>query len=242
MYEEKEKNSKSQFFNAYYKVIGEAYIENILNEASNKEEKYEEIEFPKTLDTWFESFHKTWKKKRDWNRRIKKIMKVSVRVAVFLAALISIMAVMTMSVEAFRIRFLNLFISRNDSYTEIKVDLIGDTMIPDLDAKAFYYFSYLPDGYEFLEANELNSTIFMIYSKDEEPLYFTQSFLPTDYQLNTENALVENVMIGEYEGMFISNQNSNLLFWTQETVAFLLDGQISKEEMLKMVKNMKKNK
>ncbi len=242
MYEEINKDSsRNKLMNSYFKILGEAHIENTLIELNEKEKEFKDLKVPDSLEQWFLEFHRKWKRKRTWNLAKRKLKKMSVKVAIFLAVCISFFAIITMSVEAFRIRFINLLISKNDSYTEIQVSMQDNVTIPEIDSDIYYYFAYLPEGYAFSEATVMKNSIFMIYLNGNDSFYFTQSYNETDYQLNTEETTVEDVKIGEYEGMFIHNLNANMVFWTQDNVTFLLEGNIPKSEMLKMAESMKKN-
>lgn len=243
MYEEINKDSsRNKLMNSYFKILGEAHMENTIIELNEKEKEFKDIKVPDSLDQWFLEFHRKWKRKRNWNLAKRKLKKMSVKVAIFLAVFISFLAIITMSVEAFRIRFINLLISKNDSYTEIQVSMQDNVTIPEIDSDIYYYFAYLPEGYAFSEATVMKNSIFMIYLNGNDSVYFTQSYNEVNYQLNTEEAFVEDVKIGEYVGIFIHNSNANIVFWIQDNVTFLLEGNIPKSEMLKMAENMKINK
>lgn len=75
MNEKSDQSNKDNIIEAYYKMIGEAHIENIIADLDSNQDKIKETTVPKSLDNWFISFEKERTKKiidKDLKRILKK--------------------------------------------------------------------------------------------------------------------------------------------------------------------------
>ncbi len=237
------KSSEENMMDAYYKMIGEAHVDNIIEELEKNKNDIDQMAVPKSLDNWFDSFERRRKKDSNKKKWMRKARKLSSRAAVFLVILIACMTVVTMSVDAFRIGFFNFFIDKKDNYTEIeKREDLSNQGVPDIDVEDFFYLSYLPTGYSFESYTIVGDSIIIQYSSQGDNIIFNQSKGDTNYQLDTEDSDVREIPLGEGGGQLIFKDDRIMLFWSVNEESFLIKGAISEHEIIKMAENLKKNK
>jgi hypothetical protein len=236
-------NGKKTMIEAYYKMIGEAHIDNLIEELESKKNEVEKVQVPHSLEDWFVEFERKRalkQKRKIWVQRMKKI---SVRAAVYLVFLIAFLTVVTLSVDAFRNRVFNYFLEKNEVYTEIeKREEDSNQVVPDIEAESFYYFSYLPPGYRYEKHTLYGDAIMIKYTNGEETILFDQDKGEATYQLDTEDAEVREVPIGNSNGQLIIKGDRTMLFWYNEDTSFLIKAYISEQEILKMAESLEKNK
>lgn len=237
------KSSEDSMMDAYYKMIGEAHIDNIIEELEKDKNNIDQMTVPKSLDTWFDSFERRRMKSSSRKKWMKRARSFSSRAAVFLVILIACMTVVTMSVDAFRIRFFNFFIDDRDNYTEIeKREDVSNQGIPNIEVENFYYLSYLPTGYRFESYTIVGDSMIIQYSSQEDIIVFNQSQGDANYQIDTEEADIREIPIGADSGQLILKDNRIMLFWSVNEESFLIKGELSEQEIIKVAENMRKNK
>jgi hypothetical protein len=59
-----------------------------------------------------------------------------------------------------------------------------------------------------------------------------------DYNLDTENAIVKEVDIGENKGFLVLKGRRSMLLWHNNEMEFLIRGFISEEEIMKMAESL----
>jgi hypothetical protein len=237
------KSSEDSMMDAYYKMIGEAHIDNIVEELEKDKNDIDKMTVPKSLDEWVDSFERRRKKISNRKKWVKRTRKLSSRAAVFLVILIACMTAVTMSVDAFRIRFFNFFVADKGNYTEIeKREDVSNQGVPDIEAENFFYLSYLPTGYGFKSYTIVGDSVIIQYSSQEEIIIFNQSKGNANYQIDTEDSDIREVPLGEGSGQLVLKDNRIMLFWSVNEQSFLIKGAISEQEIIKMAENLKKNK
>jgi hypothetical protein len=237
------KSSEEDMMEAYYKMIGEAHIDNIIEELEEDKNNIDKLIVPKSLDNWFESFERGRKKEVNRKKWMKRARKLSSRAAVFILVLIACMTVVTMSVEAFRIRFFNFFIEENENYTEIeKREDVSNQGVPDIEVENFFYLSYLPTGYSFESYTVVGDSIIIQYSSGEEIIIFNQSKGDANYQIDTEGADIRGIPVGEGSGKLLLKDGRSILLWSFDEYSYYIKAHINEEEIIKMAENLKKNK
>ena len=174
---------------------------------------------------------------------MKRARSLSSRAAVFLVILIACMTVVTMSVDAFRIRFFNFFIDEKENYTEIeKREDVSNQGIPNIEVENFYYLSYVPTGYSFESYAIVGDSIIIQYSSGEDVIIFNQSIGDANYQMDTEDADIREIPLGEDSVKLVLKDDRIMLFWSVHEESFLIKGAISEQEIIKMAENLKKNR
>ncbi len=236
------KNKENKIIEAYYEYIGETYVDSIVDELEDKKEEIKNTTFPKKLDTWVQEYIKKEEKKENKIRLIKNIKNQSKRAAIILLIIIAGISTLIFTVEAIRVRVFNYFIERNEKYTEIRVEEENDIKTPELDWENYYQPTYMTKGYFFESSKGIGSIKVLKYSDGENQITFTQANNGTDFQLDTEDAVTENIIINGNEGFLIIKEDRSMIFWHNEEKSFTITGNIKKEEIVKIAESMEKIK
>jgi hypothetical protein len=233
----------NRMLEAYYECIGEAHIENIIDELNEKKDEIDKIEVPESLDKWFYDFVEKDKKNKDRKKLLNRIKTFSRKAAVILLILISAMSALVFSVEAVRVRVLNFFMERNDKYTEVRInEETFDNLTPNLDWESYYQPNYMPESYFFESSKAIGSLKVLKYTDGENQITFTQSNTEADFQLDTENAILNEIYIDGDPGQLIIKEDKIILFWYNQEASFNIIGHVDKDEIITISESMKKNK
>lgn len=228
---------------AYYKLIGGAHVKNLLENLESEKDKVDQVQISKSLDDWFEGFINKREKEKQRRKWLKRIRSYSGRAAMFILVLIGVSTVVTMSVEAFRIRILNYFIEKTESYTEFKVDEVVDGQnAPKLDLDQYYYLTYLPEGYTYDCHQIVGDVVILRYSNGTDIIIFTQENTGSAYHLDTEDAEMKEVPIRDSSGYLIVKDDASILFWNEKSMDFMINGNLEPNELIKIAESLKKNK
>ena len=234
-------NIEDNMIEAYFKIIGEAHIDNIIAELDEHSEDINSVIVPKSLDSWFDSFQKRINHESIRNRRIWQIKQISARASIFAIIIFISIFMVTLSVDAFRVRVFNLFQDRNDSFMEIKfTEDESNQEIPDIDIDSYYYLSYLPSEYHYKQHLVAGDGITIVYTDGKDVITFDQDTSGTSYQIDIENSETHNVIIGDNVGQLIIKSERTMLFWTDSYNSFLIIGMVPEQELIKMANNLKK--
>lgn len=147
------KNNDNKEYEQFYKYIGSIHAGNTAKSADYIIKRSNEIDFPESLDTWFDAYATEYiknEKKKKFKNRVSSIAK---RAAIFLFILALGSFVTTMSVEAYRIRFFNIIAEVTDRYTNINIERVpnGNTNKDDTVEESYFYPGYVPVGYKQLD-------------------------------------------------------------------------------------------
>ena len=170
----------------------------------------------------------------------KKRTKAAVRVprraiAIAIACVVLVIVLIPATSEAVRRRINELIKKVMPQYTEYQLD----EEILGFDGKT-YVPTYIPEGFTQIESESVELVHTLTY-RNEDGDYFdiTISHSSTVTQLNTEGAVVESVFIGEEYGELITKDDFSGVIWSSEINIFTVDGALSKEEVLKIARNLK---
>lgn len=191
----------------------------------------------------------------DHNKKIKKILHKEQKrrilkkynnyfkkgVAILLIAFIGV-GVLTFSVEAYRIKFLNFILEYTDKYTEIryneninkvKEDKENSTEEPGI--KLYY----IPQNFV-LKRKVINGTsIYIEFENNKENFVISARGQEGIAHIDTENAEVENLNINNNHYMIVEKNGRISVHWTMNNMMYMLSGNIEKEEIINIIKNLK---
>lgn len=160
------------------------------------------------------------------------------RAAVILVAVIAISAVAISSVSALRIRFMNFILERTQYDTDIK--FTDNTSDADNYKFGEIVLEYVPEGFK-LEKNEpRRNHIYLNFEKDQEFFNFRTLDIGGSLSIDTENANVKELTINGREALYSENDNIHILVWHDDETAYILTGNISESEFVKIAENIKK--
>lgn len=88
----------------------------------------------------------------------------------------------------------------------------------------FIYLSYLPTGYSFESYTVVGDSIIIQYSSQEEIIIFNQSKRDANYQIDTEEADIREIPLGEDSGQLVLKDDRIMLFWSDNEDSYLIKG------------------
>ena len=231
--------------------FGKTYSEQLISETGQTLEAYSDIEVTHSMDEWFESYSKTFEKEQArYNRKNKRVNEKSFkvqRVAVVFLGLILSFAVLTVISEANGYHLFDMLISDQSIYSEISFeksdDLIdaGDYLsnIPKTWTD-YYYLTKLPSGYYFLNTMEGYQSKYLVFSNDaDEHLVFAQETLNISAQIDTENAIVEDIEISGLKGIASSKDDVTIIAWHDNSNSYILTGNVNLKTLIAVAESKK---
>ncbi|GMQ61671.1 DUF4367 domain-containing protein [Vallitalea maricola] len=229
---------KNKILESYYGYIGSCHIENIITDQDNQRNEMNELEFPRSIDEWFVKFYRKYRRKERVQKLNRKFKKAGCKVAVLLLLVIGIGTVLSCTVEAFRIKILNFFIEENKEYTIVQVKEDKEP-IPDSWSN-YYYPEYLPQDFILDKSEIMNDKKILKFINEDKFILITQSPNGTNYQMDTEDAEADKIIINDYEGLLIEKQEHTTIIWHNEEFSFNIISNIISDELMKVVKNLEK--
>lgn len=158
------------------------------------------------------------------------------RAAVIFIAVITISTITVIGVDAWRIKVMNFIMEMTQQDTNITVNQ------DDLNAykNNGITLNYVPEGFV-LEKSELqNNYIYYEFTKEHEFFDFHTMDINSSLSIDTENANAKKITIHEMEALYSENDNNNILVWHDEELMYILTGNISETELIKIAENIKK--
>lgn len=231
-----DENSSESLYNASFGAIGQAHISNLIDELSSEADSIEKIELSQSMNVWSKSFFGSVKVKRKASSHNFK------KAAIYLIILFGVFTITTLSVEAFRIKFYHYFIEVKQEFARLYITRENTLKDPNLNIDHYYYPTLLPEGFLFDDHSVLQDIISMTYNRGLDQIVFIQSTTKGDYQLDTEDAIVTKVPIGDFNGYLIVKNDRTMLFWHNENLEFFLKGNIESDDLIRMAESIKKNK
>ncbi|GAB6106697.1 DUF4367 domain-containing protein [Fusibacter bizertensis] len=231
--------------------FGKIYSEQLISETEQTLAAYSDLEVPHSMDEWFESYSKTFEKKQArYNRGNKRVNEKPFkmhRVAVVFLGLILSFAVLTVISEANGYHLFDMLISDQSIYSEISFEKsddvidVGDYLseIPTTWVN-YYYLEKLPVGYYFLNTMEGYQSKYLVFSNDaDEHLVFAQESLDISAQIDTEDAIVEEVEIGGLKGIASSKEGVTIIVWHDNSNSYILTGNIELKTLITVAESKK---
>lgn len=180
---------------------------------------------------------------RKLRRRKPRFYRQLIAVAVVAAALIG-----ALSANAFLPQIYSFILSMNEKYMILGHNPETTPLpFPQIDLlegwNAYWYPTYLPDGYTITSASKRSSCIIMTFAKaDYELLSFHQAPGSRSMISDSEAVLVPNIMVKDYDTSAteksMDGQTLRTLSWSNGTTYFSLSGTPSFETLVKIAENI----
>jgi len=221
--------------------LGRHYAERLNAEADDIAEKYSDLPEPEALDEWFNKYTKELERGTRLRTLRRAGKKYTTRAAAVLLALLLTSAVVTFSVEAFRIKFLNLFIESENDHNTVDFIESGESIQHPNDWEDYYYPTWLPEGYTLIDAQSNGaSKVAIMMNKENLLLIFTQNMNDLGLNIDNEDLDVEIVPINESDGSMVEKDDIISITWSEHGMIFSLEGAEEINEMIKISEKIKK--
>jgi len=171
---------------------------------------------------------------------VKKVLKVSKRIAVILLCIFVIGSSVTIfTVEALRIRIFNMVIEIFETYSKVnyREDNKGYSFSND-----DIILGYVPEGFEIENTNKDNGRVFLRFSKDDKSFNISVIAYDPDWdnQIDTETKKSIDIEINGCAGTYVSDNDNIILTWHDNNYIYKLLGNIEKNDIIKIAENVKK--
>ncbi len=129
---------------------------------------------------------------------------------------------------------------RKERYTSIEVynQIVSEEDESSLDY--FYFPKYLPLGFTVDEEYSDREKYFISFKKENQFFCISQKIILIDdkKRLDTEEAEVEQVKIDGHQGLYAEMDNKQIIYLDMGNISVSIYGNIGKQEILRMAKNL----
>lgn len=165
------------------------------------------------------------------------------RVAIAVLALTITFSVAMMSVNAFRVRVLNLLINIEEKYTSFQLEDDGNSDRGNLTINWTdeYMPGYIPEGYEISNVTNTESIKSITYINSEDGAILYNEFSSgTNVAVDSENASrIETIEINGNTGTLIVKAPMASVIWEMDGKLFLIQGNIGADEAVRIAESVK---
>lgn len=231
--------NREEMIDLYLKLVGEQHAKNICDEIENDKSEIDNLEYPHALDVWFETFHKARYKKQRAQKRRNTFYKFSARIAAVLIITAIVLGVITYSVEAFRIDFLNFFVNENSNSLHIVSKKVtqGDELLDGY--RDLYVLGFVPEGFVLEDVQGIEGHIFTSYVRGEQQIHFGQDKGEVDISLDNERHKISYGKLSNGNKTIIAaSDEDNIIVWQNDAYTFIIDGDIDLETLKKMAESI----
>ena len=205
-----------------------AAVEDIGNRMSDPQE---EMEFSERHEKIMQQLFQKERKKA----RKKKWISYTKRAACFLLLLVVVSGITIFSVDAWRIKFLNFVLESGEPNTNYNFNEGGNTYSDEE-----ITLGYLPEGFELVENTSNRESITLTFAKDDWYFTFTVNSIDATSSVDTQDGSAERITINGNEAIFTTNPNMNAVIWHDDKYSYRVIGNITKEELIQIAKNVEK--
>ena len=184
--------------------------------------------------------------KRKFNQEIKRAfarkrlyqLKPSRWAAILIIAIILTFTTLNITVEAVRVRSFRFISDVQDAFTSLRFSDHMQNSIVDERLSGGYAPTYVPEGYEIAELNDLFDKRVIIYEGNVDGIVMF-SFEPLEGVMNidTEDALVEPIDIKGYDGLLVIKGERVMIIWASAENVFTLASFLPVEEAIRMAES-----
>lgn len=237
MMTDKADNREEKILSAYYDYIGEQYVDILCKEMDDRKEEINRVKVPESLDQWFAQYISQYKRKEAAQLFFGKLKTAGTKIAAILFLLIASMFIVTISVDAIRLKVYNLLLESNEKYSSVRVDEVPEGLA---DWKSYYLPAWLPEGFRVRNAKDF-SNVKMIEFTNEDGLkiVFTQAINGSELQLNTEGGKQTEVLIHHQQAILSEKPGETILFWNNEESSFCLVSGLNSEVLIQIAESVK---
>ncbi|MDA3733552.1 DUF4367 domain-containing protein [Niameybacter massiliensis] len=153
--------------------------------------------------------------------------------------IVSIVGSLSMSVEAVRVRVIELITDVFEKFTSISYQKHEGKYGGDIQES--YLPQYLPEGFEMTDQEQIFNDVHITYqNKLGEEILLRQIEINTNNMIiDTEGTTIEKLILEDREIYYYENKGIKNLMWIQEGYQFMLSSEIEKRELIKVSLSIK---
>ena len=241
---EYDKNATSPS-DSFFAAIGNAAEEEMLKECELWELESGEIKIPERVETKILTLARKLEKRKQ-NKKRNRLIKRYAKTAAVIVLLVSVsFAVLFANADALRGEFFGFIFQNSDAYVKV-IPVITSVAGTDTqknlpsDWKEVYYPDYLPERYEFVEAESAGDAKSIAFQNDEgDTLLLTQE--PSDGAeifVDKEGTETGEIFIQGNPAFWTSKDGETTLLWNQYGSFFMLYGPVELDEMIRVAEHL----
>ncbi len=210
--------------------------EKILSEIEN-----EEPADPKNIEKIYSKTERRKNLSVFWKVSKKLITFAAMVVFVAVVSLSSVVVASAEAREAVAEAIYHLVLRKTDRYTEVSIGNSTGFIDPEnYNFEGAYAPTYIPEGFVLLQKQRFGSQYCVDYKREGGYISFLQAGKDVIFQVDTEGAdTVEKILIGESEGLLVSEDGNTYLNWSIGNTNFQIYGTCEIEEIIKMAQGIK---
>lgn len=220
-----EKNNIEQIFDSMLK-------EALIDEIDEHFRTLKEDEIPHSSEGFRDDMKKMFAK-YEREEKIKSFRTFAGRAACVFAAVVVVSATAVLGVDAWRLKLMNFFFAPSNPGTNISFNDNGGTTYSD----DYVRLGYVPMGFQVVDSTVTEQSNLIIFQNAEKYFYFDISSVDVHMNVDTENAVIENVTINGHNGILSLKEETSILVWYDDNNVYTISGNISKDEILKIAKS-----
>lgn len=210
-------------------------IKYAVNEAAK--EMAEEMPEPKKVEFSKEHEEKMKKLFKQYSKKKKASFRGNIKKVIIIAAVLTAMlGVSLVSVQAWRVRFINFVMHITDTNTEIRYaepEESGDTYQTE-DVKL----GYIPSGFTLSESRGGREKLYLKFANEEQAFALRIRIGDSIMNVDTEDADTRKIKVGDKEIFLTEKDDNYTLSWSQSEKAYTLNGNMPEEELLKIAEKI----
>lgn len=221
------------------RILDEMIKQALENNAEKIDKQYPSNQELAAIYTFSASFEKRMQKLLQQVKcaeRSKCLRSILIKITAAVLLFIIMSYVTVMSVEAFRVKFLNYILEQFEDHTRITITRSGQT-----DSLTLAYPAYLPQGFSPEVMEIFTDSYFAIYrDQNNREISLQQLGEGSTAGINTENAIHETLIINGHKADYYERVDLISLVFKYEGKVFILQSSdLPKEEIIKIAESMR---
>jgi len=220
------------------------HVNDILAEYPVEDDSDPEFKLPIEFERKIKKNIVKYVRKEKFNKIRNATVELLPKTGIFLLILLGSFTIMVASVQALRVKALNIILNIENQYTRIQTKDKNNSYAKLVDKQVLqdwsgYVPNYVPHGF-IIDKTKENGIVNVIYYKNEQghTIEFTQYITSnTDLRIDTEGAKVQNILIHSNDALLSEEQEIVSIVWKVDYL-FSLIGEADKEEMIKMAESI----
>jgi len=238
--------AKEKMLEALFEYATACHVENIITENPIEDDSATDVALPPEFDRRMKKLIARHDRKETFNKLRNRTIRFLPKAAIFLLVLLGSFTIVVASVQALRVKALNIILNIQNQYTSIQTTdenngqrRQGNEQIPT--NWSGYVPNYIPQGFKVSKTEERDMLKAIYYTNEQgQTIRFTQyRSSDTDLRIDTEGATVQYITIHNNDALLAEKQGLVSIGWKEEFL-FSLIGEVDRTEMTKMAESIRK--
>lgn len=244
--------AQEKIMEALFEYAASCHFDNIITENPCEDDSDLELSFTPEFDRKMKKLIASCNRKNLLKNLRRKIVKFLPKAAVFLLVIIGSLTIVVASVQALRVKALNLFLNIQEKYTDVQMkeenpnQTEQQQQIAPYEQKIpsnwnGYVPEYVPKGFKVVGTEENTVSKSIQYADDKgNTIRFTQYLnSDTDLRIDTEDATLQHISIHNSKALLAEKNGRASIIWQNEYLFYII-GHIEKSEIVKMAESLHK--